>query len=74
MQEANDAFEVNYISFILFCCVQCDLSYPDIISDIILRDLQYLAPQLSMERLQPSEAMAYSTAKVVCLCAYKPSG
>lgn len=27
VQEANDAFEVNYISFILFCCVQCDLSY-----------------------------------------------
>lgn len=70
MQEANDAFEVNYISFILFCCVHVIF----LISDIILRDLQYLAPQLSMERLQPSEAMAYSTAKVVCLCAYKPSG
>lgn len=26
-QEANPALEVNYISFILFCYVQFDLSY-----------------------------------------------
>lgn len=41
-QEANAALEVNYISFILFCYVQFDLSY----QWYILRDLQYCVPQL----------------------------
>lgn len=43
-REANAALEVNYISFILFCYVQFDLSD----QWYILRDLQYCAPRLMM--------------------------
>lgn len=45
VQGAKGVLEVNYISFILFCYVQFDLSD----QWYILRDLQHCAPRLTME-------------------------